>query len=147
MDLIDTLFEQRREKKEEKIEQKPKKPSPFEYHNQFFKGTLLKEDYNKINEYLFLIHLSNEPKIIEELNNLNLVSIPIEKLIPILKLILKFKKVGYIKYPKKPQIKNEKYLESVKWYFKINDNVARRYLSKLSKEELKNIEEAYKASL
>jgi len=127
--------------------QKKKKQSPFDYHYKFFRGNLAKDEYNNIQEYLFFMHLSNSKKIIDELSNIIMYDIPLDKLIPMLSLILKYKKINNIYYPKKPKIKNEKYLNSVKWYFKINDNTARRYIKKLNESELKIIEDSYKVSL
>ena len=129
------------EHKKEKEVKKEKKLGMFDYHKKLFNGKLPKEEFKKVSEYMLLQHLSSEPKFIETLNQFNVMAIPQEKSIELIQLL--FGKVGFVRYPSKPKIKKSVYLEAVKWYFKINDEMAYKYLKYLKNSTLKEIQENF----
>ena len=130
-------------KETEEVVEAVKKPNPFEINTKIFKGTLKKDEYRHINEWLLMIQLSNVPQMIEFTSQLNCSKIPPNKLADLLQVFIGGK-VGYIPYPKKPKIKNERYLEPVKWKFRVSEETARRYLGRLTAKELKEIELEFK---
>jgi hypothetical protein len=138
--MLSLFVDEKVEKTEEVV---VKKPNPFEINTKIFKGNLSQSEYKYINEWLLLIQLSNLPQLIDFTNQINCLKIPKEKIADLIQ-IFSNGKLGYVPYPKKPKVKNERYLEPIKWKFMVSEETARRYIKLLTIKELKNIDLEFK---
>jgi len=136
--MTNLFFE--KEKEIEKYEV-PKKPTHFDIYDKLVRKLEVNETEKRyFNGFLFINQLSFNKRTLPFSVMLNSSPINNEQIFEIAKYMAP--NVGYNKFIKKD--KEDKDLEIIRWYFKVNIETAKRYKEFLSKEELKKIKEIYK---
>jgi hypothetical protein len=136
--MTDLFFEKEKEIETYDI---PKKPSHFDIMNKLMRKQEVSDlDKKYFSGFLFINQLSMNKKFIQYAIMLNSSPLNDEQIFEIAKFLAP--NIGYIKFIKKD--KEDKDLEIIKWYFKVNTETAKRYKKYLSKEEFKKLKELYK---
>jgi len=132
-----------------KVEVKEKKKeSPFALFSKLFKKQDLADDeLEKVNEYLFMNILSNDPIFYELAEEFTMCKIPVKYKMKMfrtkLKEVLTTHRRNYWPYSYPKSTKSDPFVDFLSEHFKVGTITARRYNENMSKEEKKKLKSLY----